>query len=563
MTTYTYKVKIPTIFTQKKYDFIFIGYEKSGELIRRKDIPYTEEFIYETFNEPIGEIVFLAYIDGDWEDTRITVQAKQHIVNKYDDLILPVYDTHQNIEVPVEEFNQRVTVVFIDEGHQEIIDKIIYMYNCIGITNIKIINSQTVDMEPLRSLEDYDSFCIKELYKYVDTEFCLICQWDGFIVNYNRIKPYFFHFDYIGAPFYHDTKSELGNGGFSLRSKKFLKTVAELFRGVKIDQQEDQFLQNHIDQLHKAGLKFPSMHIKDNFSVELFPYNGQFGFHGYLTKNLPPVARQFFKNSFHHSGDLGDIIFSLPTIKALGGGVLFLTDDIRYFKTREQFKSHTYINTIKEFLNKQEYIVEVYADHRTPYDVDYDLNKFRLPQLLDQTGQLPAEKADQINKERRMTTITQLHLQTFNCPKDADTEPWLKWNKKVVYENKPIIVNRTDRYQNPDFPWFEICKKYGEYMYFVGTYDEYKSFITEFGKIDYLHTPTIVSLVETIIGSKLLIGNMSFPVALAEGFKHNCLVESGIEVQSNNYQRHNILVPDPLNINKAEIFRFINEYVGL
>ena len=31
--------------------------------------------------------------------------------------------------------------------------------------------------------------------------------------------------------------------------------------------------------------------------------------------------------TFKHSGDLGDIIFSLPTIKALGGGILYLDPD--------------------------------------------------------------------------------------------------------------------------------------------------------------------------------------------------------------------------------------------
>ena len=29
-------------------------------------------------------------------------------------------------------------------------------------------------------------------------------------------------------------------------------------------------------------------------------------------------------SSFKHSGDLGDIIFSLPAVRALGGGVLYL-----------------------------------------------------------------------------------------------------------------------------------------------------------------------------------------------------------------------------------------------
>jgi len=31
-------------------------------------------------------------------------------------------------------------------------------------------------------------------------------------------------------------------------------------------------------------------------------------------------------NNFFHSGDTGDIIFSLPTIKAMGGGKLYITN---------------------------------------------------------------------------------------------------------------------------------------------------------------------------------------------------------------------------------------------
>ena len=115
--------------------------------------------------------------------------------------------------------------MFIDEGHEIELKQIIHMYNCIGLTNIKIINSKTVDMKPIRSLRDYDNFAIKELYKFVDTEYVLISQWDGFIINYNRIKRDFFSYDYIGAPFYKNSGYEMGNGGFSLRSKKFLTTV--------------------------------------------------------------------------------------------------------------------------------------------------------------------------------------------------------------------------------------------------------------------------------------------------------------------------------------------------
>ena len=31
--------------------------------------------------------------------------------------------------------------------------------------------------------------------------------------------------------------------------------------------------------------------------------------------------------TFKHSGDMGDIVFSIPTVRALGGGVLYLDPD--------------------------------------------------------------------------------------------------------------------------------------------------------------------------------------------------------------------------------------------
>lgn len=562
MNTFTYKFKIPENFSLKNYDFIFIGFEdKENALLKRIDTKYTDDFFFETLDKECDKIVFLGYLDNDWDNIRIELEGHLHLYDKFKDLILPIKDGCKNIEVPTSEFNEKVTVIFIDEGHEEELEKIIYMYNSIGITNIKIINSKTVDMKPITCLDDYDTFAVKELYKYVDTEFCLISQWDGFILNYNKILREFFNYDYVGAPFYLTSGDELGNGGFSLRSKKFLDTTAKMFKDYEVDEQEDAFYQKHIKKIKKAGLKFAPFHVKDAFSIEQQHYSGQFGFHGYMTKGLPPAARQFYKNKFHHSGDLGDIIFSLPTMKALGGGILVLTNNIEYFIKRENFKSKI-LKQLKDFLRKQDFIVEVYLDHRVPYDIDYDLNKFRLPQLMHITGQLQGKDLKYFETEWPNTTITQLHFNAFDIDKNEDIEPWLKWNKKIVYDKKPIIINRTERYHNDNFPWKDIVDEYGEYIYFVGNHNEYKDFISKFGYVDYLLTPTIITLVETIIGSKLVIGNMSFPVALAEGFKHNCLVESGVDVRSNNYVRHNICVPNPDNIDKNEMFNFIKEYVG-
>jgi len=76
---FTYTVKIPEIFSRKEYDFIFIGYESVGRLVKRKDIPYTSEPISDTFSEPISEIVFLGHIHGKWDRHRIELKAKDYL----------------------------------------------------------------------------------------------------------------------------------------------------------------------------------------------------------------------------------------------------------------------------------------------------------------------------------------------------------------------------------------------------------------------------------------------------------------------------------------------------
>lgn len=78
----------------------------------------------------------------------------------------------------------------------------------------------------------YNKYCIFNLYKHVDTEYCLVTQHDSWVVNPDLWDDQFLEYDYIGAPWpdspAHFTDSRgivqrVGNGGFSLRSKKLLE----------------------------------------------------------------------------------------------------------------------------------------------------------------------------------------------------------------------------------------------------------------------------------------------------------------------------------------------------
>lgn len=155
---------------------------------------------------------------------------------------------------------------------------------------------QTLLLAPKLDYKGYNEFVVMELWKHIDTDFCLLVQNDGYILNGSLWDDEFLNWDYIGAPWppnIHFTKSgaevRVGNGGFSLRSKKLLKTPTEL--GLKFTDKgtgfphEDGFLCNHYrEELETYGIKFAPVEVAARFSTELIVPETvkSFGGHKYL-----------------------------------------------------------------------------------------------------------------------------------------------------------------------------------------------------------------------------------------------------------------------------------------
>ena len=83
----------------------------------------------------------------------------------------------------------------------------------------------------IKSIHDYNYYCIYNLSQHIDTDYCLLVQPDGFVINPEKWDNDWFNYDYIGAPWmiapdaYLDPWGKghrVGNGGFSFRSKKLL-----------------------------------------------------------------------------------------------------------------------------------------------------------------------------------------------------------------------------------------------------------------------------------------------------------------------------------------------------
>jgi Protein of unknown function (DUF5672) len=147
----------------------------------------------------------------------------------------------------------------------------------------------------------YSRFMIESLNKYVQTSHCLVIQADGFVLTPSRWEHQFLDYDYIGAPWpdYIDTsdpnvgqlrldRNFVGNGGFSLRSKRLLEVTSRLrFDCFDFPCKSEDILICHYlyEAMRTAGIRFAPPQLAALFSIESFGIYDQslhtvFGFHG-------------------------------------------------------------------------------------------------------------------------------------------------------------------------------------------------------------------------------------------------------------------------------------------
>lgn len=179
---------------------------------------------------------------------------------------------------------------------------------------------------PIYSKESYSEFCIRELYKHVNTSHMLIFQHDGFVNNWKAWDNDWLKYDYIGAPWHYTDGMAVGNGGFSLRSTKLMKILAT-DPEIKFTHPEDHHIcrtyRAYLEKKHK--IKFAPVEVAEKFSFEgyLQPHKrleDQFGVHG-MGRNTKPGYEPKIKVKeklipIQYQG-LGDIIFLVPMIRAL------------------------------------------------------------------------------------------------------------------------------------------------------------------------------------------------------------------------------------------------------
>jgi hypothetical protein len=175
--------------------------------------------------------------------------------------------------------------------------------------------------EELINLQLHSDLVLTRLHKYFDSNYCLLIQDDGFISNPDNWSNDFLMYDYIGAPWPLELKNRLmfnlekgidlhcnpfvkeipklknynahnyrvGNGGFSLRSKKLCE-FTERFAEKYPEKPEDNIISIYEKEaIENNGMKIAPIEIAAKFSIE-YPTefnpsrdkNKTFGFHRFL-----------------------------------------------------------------------------------------------------------------------------------------------------------------------------------------------------------------------------------------------------------------------------------------
>ncbi len=138
-----------------------------------------------------------------------------------------------------------------------------------------------VPIAPITSAAAYSDFLLSRMVDHVETSHCLITQWDGHVLDAGRWRSDFLDYDYIGASWPQFTDGhDVGNGGFSLRSRRLMETCRHPDFGAS--HPEDIAIgRRNRDWLDSRGIRFPHRTLADRFSAERAGDPGaSFGYHG-------------------------------------------------------------------------------------------------------------------------------------------------------------------------------------------------------------------------------------------------------------------------------------------
>ncbi|MBS7563480.1 hypothetical protein KHS38_03600 [Mucilaginibacter sp. Bleaf8] len=220
-----------------------------------------------------------------------------------------------------------------------------------------------------------------------------------------------------------------------------------------------------------------------------------------------------------HSGNAGDIIYALPTLKKIheitGAAInlyFILGKPLKLLDNYTHPLGNVMLNKnmsdmLIPLIEQQAYIQHcgVYTDQKVHIDLDY----FR-------AGLIQLDKG---NIARWCGYITGVNPTLW--------QSWLTVTPLTDFKDT-IVVARSSRYRNKLID-YSFLKKYPT-VKFIGVKDEFEDMKRILPDLEWIQVENFLELAKVIAGCKLFIGNQSFPYSVAEALKVPRILEVCFEV---------------------------------
>jgi hypothetical protein len=229
--------------------------------------------------------------------------------------------------------------------------------------------------------------------------------------------------------------------------------------------------------------------------------------------------------TFRHGGKIGDVIYSLPTIRELGGGILYLPErttdscDNLYSGLKDLLLLQPYIHEVREYPSGLPYMKLARDIH-----IDYDLDLARLQPM------------------KGVIHIVKRYMDAFGVNYPGWEKPWLKIEGRSRFTGEFVVINYTGRHIHNDklnitssVNWQRVLQSIKQHAFFVGTEQEHEGFCGIAGKIPHIATSNMLEVAIIIKAARTVYCNQSSVLALAQSLgktyylepkphKTNCLL---------------------------------------
>ena len=216
---------------------------------------------------------------------------------------------------------------------------------------------------------------------------------------------------------------------------------------------------------------------------------------------------------------MGDLIYGLALVQEFGGGDFYL-----HLNQLDWVGQHYYGSPPSAF--HQGRLTEAdFEFMKTFMEVQPYISKFA---ILDPKVDAITHNLDRFRQlfVGHPTNYLDVYNATFNVFGESRervlTKPWLTVPELTQIPNRPVVVNRTQRWIPPVMSdrW-KLWREQGldQQAVFVGLPNEYKDFckVTGWTGIEYRPTSSLLELAQIIAGAEHFIGNQSQCYALAVG----------------------------------------------